>query len=202
MNYIAPASREQYELYKDKWSSEQLDAFWSDFLKTHKLQANDRFNHDLPRLSLPLEAPTPPTPSKRPSSPSPVPDVRPVHAARGPSNKRPRQGSPTPSDTDTKRAHITRITRSQAGPSEGPRRSKRIREHEERVAVAQMPAPVAVPRGRGRRGAAAKHQASTSRSSGRGGAAGTPSRGGARTRGGSRSRSRSDRDARTTTSRK
>ena len=95
MDYMAPTPDKE-DSYKDKWCPEQLDVFWSNFLKTRKLEANDRVHHDVRRPSLPLEAST--------SESSPSLEVRP---------------SPTSVPADTKRAGSTRSTPSQLEPAPG-----------------------------------------------------------------------------------
>lgn len=170
MNYMAPQP-DQRELYKDKWLPEQLDAFWSEFLKTHKMAPNDRVYHDITRSSVSLDAPSSQSSeSESDSSVHSLAQVRPVRASRRLSNKR-----PLPATSESERARKTRSTPRplQPGPSEETplRRSDRIRRQQ-----ARRPASAGgAPRGTAAmRGTASK--ASNGRSPlGRGGPGGTRS---------------------------
>ncbi|RDX49869.1 hypothetical protein OH76DRAFT_1438155 [Lentinus brumalis] len=182
MDYMSPRAH-QKETFKDKWNLEQMDAFWTEFLQTHKLEGADRVSHDLTKRTLPLEAPTSESYSSSSSaSPSPVPQTRPVRTSRRLSSKRPQQTSPTTSDS--KRARNTRSARSQPGPSEQTslRRSERIRNQQTRRPVAASGAvrSAAAARGSAPKTSNARPARSAGPSRGRGGRSGARGGGAAR----------------------
>ncbi len=76
MDFHSPPPRLKAE-YKDKWSDpEQLDAYWLNFLQTHKLESNNRADNKLDQYDMydSITPPTPPTPPCVPSDPpTPLP---------------------------------------------------------------------------------------------------------------------------------
>ncbi|RDX49871.1 hypothetical protein OH76DRAFT_1350143 [Lentinus brumalis] len=138
MDHMAPQP-DQRELYKDKWLPEQLDAFWSEFLTTHKMAPNDRVYHDLTGSSVSLDASSShSSDSESDSSVHSLAQVRPVRASQRLSNKR-----PLPATSESERARKTRSARSQPSPSEETplRRSDRIRTQQARRSATAGCAP-------------------------------------------------------------
>ena len=69
--------------YKDKWAHpEQLDAYWHNFLQTHKLESNNRAENKMDQNDI-YDSITPPPPVYSPSPecvPSPLPSETPIGA--------------------------------------------------------------------------------------------------------------------------
>ncbi|KAI0632324.1 hypothetical protein C8Q77DRAFT_1060473 [Trametes polyzona] len=130
LNFHGPLPEDR-EKYKDMWNCAQLDAFWSQFLRTRELDEDDRQVHKL-SMSGCYDLASPPTthtPSTHPKHPRPSAASRPSkRARRGPSPTDPPRRSDRIRNQQHPRSSETSIGAYQLPPTRhSPRRAaKRI----------------------------------------------------------------------------
>ncbi|KAI0671014.1 hypothetical protein C8Q78DRAFT_831091 [Trametes maxima] len=141
------------EKYKDMWTPEALDSYWSDFLATHELERDDRVVHHISMREYydPNSPITHPTPGPSPAIPPPPSSKRPAEERDSedqvPQPKRARRIGPGNVDSAPAQTSTSRVA---SGPSTTTplRRSMRIRERQTQPtrAPAALKTPPAISR--------------------------------------------------------
>ncbi len=151
MDYHAPLPMDG-DKYKDKWSPEQLDAYWAAFLQSRTLEPDNRAEHTLDMFNH-YGSLSNSTVFSVPSSPSPGPSLgkRRPRAGRG-------ESEPLPEEPIAKRLRSRAKPFARGRVSPRPKRSKRIHEQEKsKQSAPKKPATALVARsaGKGKRRVAA-----------------------------------------------